>query len=678
MRRTLTCLLPLALFACSSDLDDPALSTVEQHVVGDYRARVLALNPAGYWRLGDNAACTCGVICPCDSTMLDTSAGAISGSYTGYNYQLGIQGAIGGDRDWAARVWSGYNGSNYDKGYGQIDDHKAYSLTRDWENWSGNFLAGSTWAQGPDGASWICDVSCGSNYYQRANLMGWIAPASNGATYMQSRPTSLMSGEMQVRVTWSAHAAGGSLVPVALVAQKQDVSNFVRAELVESAIDQSLTLRIVKKEAGGDMVLATENVGTFDIGAWWIVRFRFEGATYKARAWREDLPQPTDWSGPGAVEGSAASAASGNVGIWYVNSGGTARPTVSYTNFWVQTIGFTISMFIKPSSVQPNVKSHPFGKGQDEESWPHGNDDEYYFRYYSDTQFMTAYVFNLEGSKGAGLGTNVVTDMWHHMVVTLDPGDWRDPNAGLSLFWDGRPVTNVYGIPLKSHYRGFEHCVGGFNGCVDYQCTDKNTMESGVNCWAITPLNGNRKVKFGRTGDGDRPFNGDFDELAFFPHALTSTQVRDLYNSSCQAKTRDEDQIPIGHATASSYYNNDPAYAPTKAIDNFATTRWASSLGSKLDANTQQITVDLGAPRDIARVRLVWAAAFAASYDLQISDDGVSWTLVKRITGKTTSTPDLIDVYRTARFVRMQGILRATANGFSIYEFDVFPCDAVP
>jgi hypothetical protein len=106
-------------------------------------------------------------------------------------------------------------------------------------------------------------------------------------------------------------------------------------------------------------------------------------------------------------------------------------------------------------------------------------------------------------------------------------------------------------------------------------------------------------------------------------------------------------------------------FAPASAVDGDPATRWSSEF-----RDPQWITVDLGAATDITGVKLNWEAAHAKAYQLQVSNDGSSWTTVRDVTGADGGIDDL-DVSARARYVRMFGTSRATPYGYSLWEFEV-------
>jgi endoglucanase Acf2 len=124
------------------------------------------------------------------------------------------------------------------------------------------------------------------------------------------------------------------------------------------------------------------------------------------------------------------------------------------------------------------------------------------------------------------------------------------------------------------------------------------------------------------------------------------------------------DLARTGTATASSSLG---ANVPALAIDGDDTTRWESEHG----VDDVDFTVDLGRESDISSVGILWEAAAASKYVLQVADsaDG-PWTDVTTVT-KTDASPDTDAANATARYVRMHGISRLTNYGYSIKSFTV-------
>jgi hypothetical protein len=117
-------------------------------------------------------------------------------------------------------------------------------------------------------------------------------------------------------------------------------------------------------------------------------------------------------------------------------------------------------------------------------------------------------------------------------------------------------------------------------------------------------------------------------------------------------------------ATASSVENaGTPA---SSAVDGNNGTRWSSAA-----SDPQWIQVDLGATATISQVVLRWEAAYATAYQIQVSGSATGpWT---NLYSTTTSTGGVqtLNVTGSGRYVRMNGTARATAYGYSLWEFQV-------
>jgi hypothetical protein len=109
------------------------------------------------------------------------------------------------------------------------------------------------------------------------------------------------------------------------------------------------------------------------------------------------------------------------------------------------------------------------------------------------------------------------------------------------------------------------------------------------------------------------------------------------------------------------------------ANDGYGNTRWSSAY-----SDPQWIQIDLGSRKQLSRVTLNWETASAKSYNLEISDDGINWTLISARTNMAEGARSDVFSGLTAkgRYVRMYGLTRNTIYGYSIYEFKIDGVDA--
>ena len=112
-----------------------------------------------------------------------------------------------------------------------------------------------------------------------------------------------------------------------------------------------------------------------------------------------------------------------------------------------------------------------------------------------------------------------------------------------------------------------------------------------------------------------------------------------------------------------------PEFPCADAVDGNATgTRWASTQG----VDPQWIYVDLGATYNISRVVLIWEAAYGKSYQIQVSADAATWTNIYTTTTGDGGTDDLTGLSGSGRYVRMNGTVRGTGYGYSLWEYQVY------
>jgi len=118
-------------------------------------------------------------------------------------------------------------------------------------------------------------------------------------------------------------------------------------------------------------------------------------------------------------------------------------------------------------------------------------------------------------------------------------------------------------------------------------------------------------------------------------------------------------------ATASSTEN--AGFPASAAVDGNTGTRWSSAF-----SDPQWIQVDLGATATVTQVVLNWEAAFARSFQIQTAPaaTGPFTTIFSTTTG--AGGIQTIPVTGSGRFVRMNGTVRATQFGYSLWEFQVF------
>ncbi|WP_068776142.1 discoidin domain-containing protein [Paenibacillus sp. FJAT-26967] len=108
-------------------------------------------------------------------------------------------------------------------------------------------------------------------------------------------------------------------------------------------------------------------------------------------------------------------------------------------------------------------------------------------------------------------------------------------------------------------------------------------------------------------------------------------------------------------------------YNKDNVTDGNQDTRWSS-----LCDDSQWIYIDLGGVTNFNSVILKWEDAHAASYHLDVSNDGVNWTTIYTNLDCKGKTEILHFETQQQRYVRMSGIKRATEYGYSLWTFSVW------
>jgi len=116
-------------------------------------------------------------------------------------------------------------------------------------------------------------------------------------------------------------------------------------------------------------------------------------------------------------------------------------------------------------------------------------------------------------------------------------------------------------------------------------------------------------------------------------------------------------------ATSSTPENNN--LNASLAIDGKLDTRWSSKAEDKA-----WIQFDFGAVTAIGYIKLSWENSYAKEYLLQTSNDGQEWTQLRRVIDSTGGVEEFFNLAASARYIRVQGVTRASQYGISLYEVE--------
>ncbi|KUL30934.1 discoidin domain-containing protein [Actinoplanes awajinensis] len=119
-----------------------------------------------------------------------------------------------------------------------------------------------------------------------------------------------------------------------------------------------------------------------------------------------------------------------------------------------------------------------------------------------------------------------------------------------------------------------------------------------------------------------------------------------------------------GTCTASGV-EGDP-WLPKYACDGDPATRWSSAFTDK-----QWLRADLKRRWKLTTITLSWERSYAVRYRVETSLDGKTWTKLYGTADGTGGTVEIPAKNRVARYVRVFGLQRLSAYGYSLLEFQV-------
>jgi hypothetical protein len=116
--------------------------------------------------------------------------------------------------------------------------------------------------------------------------------------------------------------------------------------------------------------------------------------------------------------------------------------------------------------------------------------------------------------------------------------------------------------------------------------------------------------------------------------------------------------------------SNEEGFKPEFAFDSDMTTRWSSNF-----TDDEWLIIDIGLEQEIVGLILYWEAAYAQSYEVLLSADKENWRSVYKIDDSDGSIDDIYFGRRKARYIKIKGVKRATAWGYSLWEVEILGLD---
>jgi beta-glucosidase len=130
--------------------------------------------------------------------------------------------------------------------------------------------------------------------------------------------------------------------------------------------------------------------------------------------------------------------------------------------------------------------------------------------------------------------------------------------------------------------------------------------------------------------------------------------------------------LALDEPTTASSTQDATDYPAPDATDGDPGSRWSSAA-----SDPQWLEVDLGSQQQICSVGILWEAAYASAFQIQVSNDNSTWTTIYSTTTGTGGN-EKFTVSVTDRYIRMYGTVRATQFGYSIFEFGVYGLTTTP
>jgi hypothetical protein len=83
------------------------------------------------------------------------------------------------------------------------------------------------------------------------------------------------------------------------------------------------------------------------------------------------------------------------------------------------------------------------------------------------------------------------------------------------------------------------------------------------------------------------------------------------------------------------------------------------------------IQFDFGVKTQVGYMKLLWENSYGKEYALRTtSDDGKTWTQLRYVTNGQGGTEEFFNLNANARYIRLQGVARATNYGYSLFEVE--------
>ena len=118
----------------------------------------------------------------------------------------------------------------------------------------------------------------------------------------------------------------------------------------------------------------------------------------------------------------------------------------------------------------------------------------------------------------------------------------------------------------------------------------------------------------------------------------------------------------IHHSVSSSSWEGE-LFLPVNVFDGDLQTRWSSQF-----SDPQWLKIDLGSIKDISGLSLIWENAYGKSYEIRLSEDGITWKSSYETAEGDGKTDEIYFKKTPARYIEILCKERATSWGYSLFE----------
>jgi hypothetical protein len=156
---------------------------------------------------------------------------------------------------------------------------------------------------------------------------------------------------------------------------------------------------------------------------------------------------------------------------------------------------------------------------------------------------------------------------------------------------------------------------------------------------------------------------------SFLPACSASVDAPEELGSQSNALASCAEQPLSGIVATASSEQNNGYFSAAKALDFRQDTRWSSE---PTQSAPQWLKLDLGQRKFVSSLSITWQTAYSPLYDIQASDDGVSWATLRSVTNAAAGVQTVSGLDVTARYIRIYARKLSAYGNVSIIELTAF------